>query len=123
MLIKGQDVANIKPGDTLANDGHAHQVFDYMLSNPPFGVEWKQSEKAVRKEYEEQGFNGRFGPGLPRISDGSAAFYAASGEKDAPARPMAGHDSVSSRMVRRCLRAEQVRERAISGSISWKVTS
>ena len=51
-------------GDTLANDGHAHQVFDYMLSNPPFGVEWKQSEKAVRKEYEEQGFNGRFGPGL-----------------------------------------------------------
>ena len=62
MLIKGQDVANIKPGDTLANDGHAHQVFDYMLSNPPFGVEWKQSEKAVRKEYEEQGFNGRFGP-------------------------------------------------------------
>jgi hypothetical protein len=57
MLIKGQHVANIKPGDTLANDGHAHQVFDYMLSNPPFGVEWKQSEKAVRKEYEEQGFN------------------------------------------------------------------
>jgi type I restriction enzyme M protein len=74
MLIKGQDVANIKPGDTLANDGHAHQVFDYMLSNPPFGVEWKQSEKAVRKEYDEQGFNGRFGPGLPRISDGSLLF-------------------------------------------------
>ena len=45
-----------------------------MLSNPPFGVEWKQSEKAVRKEYEEQGFNGRFGPGLPRISDGSLLF-------------------------------------------------
>ena len=68
MLIKGQDVANIKPGDTLASDGHAHQVFDYMLSNPPFGVEWKQSEKAVRKEYEEQGFNGRFGPGTCRAS-------------------------------------------------------
>ena len=64
MLIKGQDVANIKPGDTLANDGHAHQVFDYMLSNPPFGVEWKQSEKAVRKEFEDQYFNGRFGPAL-----------------------------------------------------------
>jgi type I restriction enzyme M protein len=74
MLIKGQDVSNIKPGDTLAHDGHAHQVFDYMLSNPPFGVEWKQSEKAVRKEYEEQGYNGRFGPGLPRISDGSLLF-------------------------------------------------
>src|ERR1700733_5409142 len=74
MLIKGQDVSNIKPGDTLANDGHAHQVFDYMLSNPPFGVEWKQSEKAVKKEHEEQGDNGRFGPGLPRISDGSLLF-------------------------------------------------
>ena len=74
MLIKGQDVGNIKPDDTLANDGHAHQVFDYMLSNPPFGVEWKQSEKAVRREHEDQGFNGRFGPGLPRISDGSLLF-------------------------------------------------
>jgi type I restriction enzyme M protein len=74
MLIKGQDVGNIKPDDTLANDGHAHQVFDYMLSNPPFGVEWKQSEKAVRREHENQGFNGRFGPGLPRISDGSLLF-------------------------------------------------
>jgi type I restriction enzyme M protein len=74
MLIKGQDVANIKPDDTLANDGHAHQVFDYMLSNPPFGVEWKQSEQAVRREHEQQGYNGRFGPGLPRISDGSLLF-------------------------------------------------
>jgi type I restriction enzyme M protein len=50
------------------------ETFDYMLSNPPFGVEWKQSEKAVRKECESQGFNGRFGPGLPRISDGSLLF-------------------------------------------------
>ena len=74
MLIKGQDVRQIKPGDTLANDGHIGETFDYMLSNPPFGVEWKQSEKAVRKEYEQQGFNGRFGPGLPRISDGSLLF-------------------------------------------------
>ena len=74
MLIKGQDVGNIKSGDTLGNDGHSHQVFDYMLSNPPFGVEWKQSEKAVRKEAEQQGYNGRFGPGLPRISDGSLLF-------------------------------------------------
>jgi type I restriction enzyme M protein len=74
MLIKGQDVRQIKPGDTLANDGHAGETFDYMLSNPPFGVEWKQSEKAVRREYEQQGFNGRFGPGLPRISDGALLF-------------------------------------------------
>jgi type I restriction enzyme M protein len=74
MLIKGQDVRQIKPGDTLANDGHAGETFDYMLSNPPFGVEWKQSEKAVRREYEQQGYNGRFGPGLPRISDGALLF-------------------------------------------------
>jgi type I restriction enzyme M protein len=74
MLIKGQDVANIKPDDTLGNDGHAHQVFDYMLSNPPFGVEWKQSEAAVKREHSQQGYNGRFGPGLPRISDGSLLF-------------------------------------------------
>jgi len=61
MLIKGQDVGNIKPDDTLANDGFAHQVFDYMLSNPPFGVEWKQSEKAVRREYESKATTGASG--------------------------------------------------------------
>src|SRR5580692_5890169 len=74
MLIKGQDVHNIIPGNTLSDDGHAHRVFDYMLSNPPFGVEWKKVEKSVRKEHEQQGFNGRFGPGLPRVSDGSLLF-------------------------------------------------
>jgi type I restriction enzyme M protein len=45
-----------------------------MLSNPPFGLEWKKVEKEVRKEHESQGFNGRFGPGLPRVSDGSLLF-------------------------------------------------
>ena len=74
MLIKGQNVANIAFGNTLSDDGHAHQRFDYMLSNPPFGVEWKKVEKEVRKEYETQGYNGRFGPGLPRVSDGSMLF-------------------------------------------------
>jgi type I restriction enzyme M protein len=74
MLIKGQDVANIAFGNTLSDDGHAHKRFDYMLSNPPFGVEWKKVEKEVRKEHEQQGFNGRFGPGLPRVSDGSMLF-------------------------------------------------
>jgi type I restriction enzyme M protein len=74
MLIKGQDVRNIIAGNTLSDDGHAHKKFDYMLSNPPFGVEWKKVEKAVRTEYESQGFNGRFGPGLPRVSDGSLLF-------------------------------------------------
>jgi type I restriction enzyme M protein len=74
MLIKGQDVANIIAGNTLSDDGHRHKVFDYMLSNPPFGVEWKKVEKEVRKENETQGYNGRFGPGLPRVSDGSLLF-------------------------------------------------
>jgi type I restriction enzyme M protein len=74
MLIKGQDVGNIIAGNTLSDDGHAHAKFDYMLSNPPFGVEWKKVEKEVRREHLSQGFNGRFGPGLPRISDGSLLF-------------------------------------------------
>ena len=74
MLIKGQDVGNIAFGNTLSDDGHGHKKFDYMLSNPPFGVEWKKVEKEVRKEHESQGYNGRFGPGLPRVSDGSMLF-------------------------------------------------
>lgn len=74
MLIKGQDVANIVAGNTLSEDGHANAKFDYMLSNPPFGVEWKKVEKAVRDEHLQKGFAGRFGPGLPRVSDGSMLF-------------------------------------------------
>ena len=74
MLIKGQDVGNIIVGNTLSDDGHPHNKFDYMLSNPPFGVEWKKVEKEIRKEHESHGFNGRFGAGLPRVSDGSLLF-------------------------------------------------
>ncbi|MGR9144832.1 type I restriction-modification system subunit M [Rhizobium leguminosarum] len=74
MLIKGQDIANIAPGNTLSEDGHHGRRFDYMLSNPPFGVEWKKVEKQVRAEHEQRGFDGRFGPGLPRVSDGSLLF-------------------------------------------------
>ena len=74
MLIKGQEVANIVPGNTLSDDGHPQRKFDYMLSNPPFGVEWKKIEKAIRTEHEQRGHDGRFGPGLPRVSDGSLLF-------------------------------------------------
>jgi len=74
MLIKGQDVSNIAFGNTLSDDGHAGRTFDYMLSNPPFGVEWKKVEREVRAEHEQRGYNGRFGPGLPRVSDGSMLF-------------------------------------------------
>ncbi len=74
MLIKNQEVSNIIFGNTLSDDGHYDKHFDYMLSNPPFGVEWKKVEKSVRKEHEQKGYAGRFGPGLPRVSDGSLLF-------------------------------------------------
>nr|WP_260296133.1 class I SAM-dependent DNA methyltransferase [Xanthomonas euroxanthea] len=86
MLIKGQDVGNIVAGNTLSDDGHAGRKFDYMLSNPPFGVEWKKVEKAVRAEHQTKGFDGRFGPGLPRVSDGSMLFLMHLLSKMRPAR-------------------------------------
>lgn len=74
MLIKGQDVASIKLGNTLSNDQLADKHFDFMLSNPPFGVEWKKVQKQITEEHSHKGFDGRFGPGLPRVSDGSLLF-------------------------------------------------
>lgn len=74
MLIKGQDVSNIKHGNTLSDDQLVNKKFDYMLSNPPFGVEWKKVQKVVTDEHTQKGFAGRFGAGLPRVSDGSLLF-------------------------------------------------
>jgi type I restriction enzyme M protein len=74
MLIKGQEVNNIKLGNTLSNDQLYADKFDYMLSNPPFGVDWKKIEKEIKDEQSLKGFDGRFGPGLPRVSDGSLLF-------------------------------------------------
>ena len=74
MLIKGQEVDNIKLGNTLSNDQLYADKFDYMLSNPPFGVDWKKIEKDVKDEHALKGFEGRFGAGLPRVSDGSLLF-------------------------------------------------
>lgn len=74
MLIKGQDISQIIHGNTLSDDGLPGKQFDYMLSNPPFGVEWKKIQKAIKDEHTKEGFNGRFGPGLPRVSDGSLLF-------------------------------------------------
>ncbi len=74
MLIKGQDVANIKYGNTLSDDQLPAERFNYMLANPPFGVEWKGIEAQIKNEHEREGFNGRFGPGVPRVSDGSLLF-------------------------------------------------
>lgn len=74
MLIKGQKVDNIKLGNTLSNDQLRTDKFDYMLSNPPFGVDWKKIQKQINDEHTQKGFEGRFGAGLPRVSDGSLLF-------------------------------------------------
>lgn len=74
MLIKGQDISKIRLGNTLSDDQLADEHFDFMLSNPPFGVDWKKVQKQVKDEHKLQGHDGRFGPGLPRVSDGSLLF-------------------------------------------------
>ena len=74
MLIKGQNPSNIKFGNTFTQDGLEGEAFDYMLSNPPFGVDWKKAEKYIKDEAANKGFAGRFGAGLPSISDGSLLF-------------------------------------------------
>lgn len=74
MLIKGQNPANIKFGNTFTIDGLRDERFDYMLSNPPYGVDWKKAKKIITDEHDNQGHAGRFGAGLPRINDGSLLF-------------------------------------------------
>jgi len=74
MLIKGQNPSNIKFGNTFTVDGLEDEKFDYMLSNPPFGVDWKKAQKIISTEADSKGMSGRFGAGLPRINDGSLLF-------------------------------------------------
>ncbi|MBQ0995036.1 class I SAM-dependent DNA methyltransferase [Streptomyces sp. RK62] len=74
LMIKGQDPENIAFGNSFSDDGHARKTFDYMLANPPFGVEWKKVKEAVEDEHKSLGDAGRFGAGLPRINDGSLLF-------------------------------------------------
>jgi len=74
MVIKGQRIEDIILGDTLTHDGHLGKTFDFGIANPPFGVEWKKQQKHVIEEHQQRGFDGRFGPGLPRVSDGSLLF-------------------------------------------------
>ena len=74
MLIKGQDPKNIVRGNTLSADGFPHEKFDYQASNPPFGVDWKKVSDFINDEFKKKGFAGRFGPGLPRVSDGALLF-------------------------------------------------
>ncbi|MBN8586505.1 MAG: SAM-dependent DNA methyltransferase [Ignavibacteria bacterium] len=74
ILIKGQNADNIKYGNSFTKDGLPTEKFDYMLSNPPYGVEWKKVADEIKAEHEDKGFGGRFGAGLPRINDGSLLF-------------------------------------------------
>jgi type I restriction enzyme M protein len=74
MIIKGQHAEHIVRGNSFDADGHRGRTFDYMLSNPPFGIDWKNVQKFVEDERDELGYDGRFGPGLPRVSDGALLF-------------------------------------------------
>lgn len=80
MLIKGEEADNIKLGDTFTGDAYKYDdegkkiTFDYMLANPPFGVEWKQQQRFIENERDTLGADGRFGAGLPRINDGALLF-------------------------------------------------
>lgn len=73
-LIQGFETRNITLGNTLSNDQLPHEKFDYCLANPPFGVKWEKVQKQVQDEHSQQGYAGRFGPGLPRVGDGSLLF-------------------------------------------------
>ncbi len=103
MLIKGEQVNNIAYGDTLGDgktsDAHPDKKFHYMLANPPFGVDWNVQKPIVQKEYDSLGFKGRFGPGLPRINDGSLLFLLHMLSKRRPSKNEGGKDGDGSKIA------------------------
>ena len=74
LMLKGQRAANVRAGNSFSQDQFVGDRFDYLLANPPFGVEWKKVQQQVKGEAKNLGFGGRFGAGLPRINDGSLLF-------------------------------------------------
>jgi type I restriction enzyme M protein len=74
LMLKGQQSTNIRAGNSFSQDRFVGERFDYLLANPPFGVEWKKVQEQVKNEAKNLGFGGRFGAGLPRINDGSLLF-------------------------------------------------
>ena len=78
---------NIRFGDSLTEDRFAGETFDYFLTNPPFGVEWKKQQKEIRQDHDQRGFDGPFGAGLPRVNDGSLLFLQHMWDKREPVRP------------------------------------
>lgn len=93
LLMKGNEKSDIRFGDSLTNDlfpegdTETNGKFDYLLANPPFGVDWKKQQKEVTREHDRQGFAGRFGAGLPRVSDGSLLFLQHMISKFEPYKP------------------------------------
>lgn len=94
MITKGQDPSNIRLGDTLADDKFADKKFDFCMSNPPYGVDWKASQKAVEAERKATGAHGRFAPGLPKIGDGQMLFLTHLAHKMRPAHEGGGRAGV-----------------------------
>ena len=78
---------NVRFGDSLTEDAFAGETFDYFLTNPPFGVDWKRQQKELRREHDKRGFDGRFGAGLPRVNDGSLLFLQHMWDKREPMKP------------------------------------
>lgn len=74
MMFQGFETENLKQGNTLSNDQLSGKKFHYCLSNPPFGIKWEKDKKFILDEHKSLGYAGRFGPGLPRVSDGSMLF-------------------------------------------------
>lgn len=87
LLMKGNENSDIRYGDSLINDQYPHEQYDYLLANPPFGVDWKRQQKAIQDEHKDLGFAGRFGAGLPRVNDGSLLFLQHMISKFEPVNP------------------------------------
>ncbi|MEM8534069.1 MAG: class I SAM-dependent DNA methyltransferase [Chloroflexota bacterium] len=87
LLMKSNPDNEIRYGDSLINDQFAGETFDYLLANPPFGVDWKAQQKRIQDEHKQQGFNGRFGAGLPRVNDGALLFLQHMVSKFEPMQP------------------------------------
>ncbi|MFG2410602.1 type I restriction-modification system subunit M [Streptomyces goshikiensis] len=94
MIGKGQEVSNIRLGDTLADDQFFDKTFDFCMSNPPYGMDWKASKEAVDQEHLKGGPNGRFAPGLPPISDGQMLFLTHLAHKMRPAHEGGGRAGI-----------------------------
>ena len=87
LLIKGHENSEVRFGDSLIEDQFSADKFDYFLANPPFGVDWKKQAKEIEAEHDKQGFNGRFGAGLPRVNDGALLFLQHMVSKFEPVQP------------------------------------